>query len=138
MSYWNNIIEGAGGMFKPSSNMENNINANNNDGFFGSITSGAKGLFKTVIDTADVAAGSNIANMYFEHQREQDKIDYAQAERERLNQATQLAHSQVVVKNDQVSVSDNQKTFDMETMTSYWPFAAGVVGILIVVMALKR
>jgi len=109
-----------------------------NSGFFGSFGSGVKDLFGSVIETADKAAGSNIAKLYFEHENQADRIDYAQNEIDRLQNELSNAHTPVVVKAQDVAVSDSQNVFDFSSMTPYWPALAGLVGILGILFVLKR
>ena len=107
-------------------------------GFWGNIGSGVKDLFGNVIDTADKAAGSNLAKLYFEHENQSDRIDYAQNEIDRLQNELSNAHTPVVVKDRDVAVADSQNVFDFSSMTPYWPALAGLVGVLGILFVLKR
>jgi len=107
-------------------------------GFWGAINSGVKGFMTDVIDTADKAAGSNLAKLYFEHENQSDRIDYAQNEIDRLQNELTDAHTPIVVKDQDVAVSDSQNVFDFSSMTPYWPALAGLVGVLGILFVLKR
>jgi len=107
-------------------------------GFWGNLGSGVKNIFTGVIETADKVADSKLVALYAQHENQDQKIDYSQNEIDRLQDELSNAHTAVAVRDEKLSVADSQNSFDFSTLTPYWPALAGMVGVLAVLLIIKK